>query len=88
MLSHKNSRNSNIPSSDCDVRNLIKWLKKIVEQISKGRCKEKISVFKTVVDPVTKKIFSTFPETLEFCSIYHRFSTSTNIFEKKTNSQF
>lgn len=40
--------------------------KKIVEQVLRDRCKEETSIFKTVVDSVTRKIFLIFSEAFKF----------------------
>ena len=70
LLNVKNSRNRDISSFDPDVQNSIKRWKRIVQQVSRGRCKEEISIFKIVVTRVAKEIFHCFQRRLNFTERY------------------
>ena len=50
VLSDKTSRDPNISSSNTNIQSSIKWWKRILQQVLRDRCKEKISIFKTMVD--------------------------------------
>ena len=56
LLNFERQKLTNISSFNLNAQSLIKWKKKIIQQVLRSRCKEKISVSKIIVDQVTKKI--------------------------------